>query len=70
MAVTNNIHIDIRVIEVIDLNSEVKSDLRGHMEALIASRAMKNAFPGNMNMDFFVIEVTDLNSEVRYSPRM
>ena len=38
---------DIRVCEVTDLKSEVKFDLRGHLEAAMASEVMEMAFIGN-----------------------
>ena len=37
----------IRVCEVTDLKSEVKFDLRGHLEAAMASEVMEMAFIGN-----------------------
>ena len=55
----------IRVYEVTDLKSEVKSDLRGHLEATMASEVMKIAFGGNMHIDISVIEVTELNFVVK-----
>ena len=55
----------IRVFEVTDLKFEVKYDLRGHLEAAMASEVMKIAFRGNMHIDIRVIEVTELNFEVK-----
>ena len=54
-----------RVCEVTDLKSEVKFDLRGHLEATMASKVMKIAFIGNMHLPSRVIEVTELNFEVK-----
>ena len=54
-----------RVYEVTDLKSEVKFDLWGHLEAAMASEAVKIAFGGNMHIDIRVIEVTELNFEVK-----
>ena len=56
---------DTRVVEVTDLNSEVRCDLRGCLEAAMASEAIKMAVRGNMHMDARVVEVTEFNSEVR-----
>ena len=53
------------VCEVTDLKSEVKFDLRGHLEGTMASEVMKIAFRGNMLIDMRVIEVTELNFEVK-----
>ena len=54
-----------RVVEVADLKSEVKFDLRGHLESAMASEVMKMAYIGNMHIDVRVIEVTELNFEVK-----
>ena len=43
------------VCEVTDLKFEVKFDLRGHLEAAVASEVMKMAFRGNMHKDIRVI---------------
>ena len=48
------------VIEVTELNFEVRCDLRGHLEAAMASEAVG----GNMHMDTRVIKVADVKSEV------
>ena len=40
MAIRGKMHIDIRVIEVTELNSVVRSELRGHLGAAVASEAM------------------------------
>ena len=37
MATRGNMHMDTRVIEVTEFNSEVSIDLRGHLEATRAS---------------------------------
>ena len=55
----------IRVCEVTDPKSEVKLDLRGHLEAAMALEVMKMAYRGNMHIDIRVIEVTKLNFEVK-----
>ena len=39
MAVIGNMHMDTRVIKVADLKSEVQFDLRGRLEAVVASEA-------------------------------
>ena len=49
-------------IEVPELNSEVRFDLRGCLEA-------KMAVTCNMHMDTRVIEVADFKSEVKSDPR-
>ena len=51
MAVRSNTHMDTRVVEVTDLNSEVRCDLRGCLEAATVSEATKMAVRGNMYMD-------------------
>ena len=56
---------EIRVCEVLDLKSEVKFDLQGHLEVEMASEVMKMAFRGNMHIDIRVIEVTEFNFEVK-----
>ena len=48
-------HMDTRVIEVTEFDSEVSLDLKGHLEA---TEAMKVAFRNNMHMDSRVNEVT------------
>ena len=52
------------VIEVTELNYEVSLDLRGHLEATMASEATKMAVGCNMGMDIRVIKVTDVKSDV------
>ena len=54
-----------QVVEVTEFNSEVTCDLRGCLEAAMASEATKMAVRGNMHMDTRVVEVTDFNFEVR-----
>ena len=49
------------VIEVTELNFEVRCDLRGRLEAAMASEAVG----GNMHMDARVIKVTDFKFEVK-----
>ena len=56
---------EIRVCEVLDLKSEVKFDLQGHLEVEMALEVMKMAFRGNMHIDIRVIEVTEFNFEVK-----
>ena len=53
-------------IEVTEFNSEARCDLRGHLEAAMASEATKMAIRGNMHMDTRVIEVADFKSEVKF----
>ena len=48
------------VIKVNELNFEVRCDLRGRLEAAMASEAIG----GNMHMDTRVIKVADVKSEV------
>ena len=62
MATRGNMHMDTRVIEVTEFNSEISLDLRGRLEATRASEAMKVAFRSNMHMDSRVIEVASCNS--------
>ena len=50
------------VIEVTELNFEVRSDLRGCLEAAMASEATKMAVKGNMHMDTMVIRVANFKS--------
>ena len=63
MATRGNMHMDARVIEVTDFNSEVNLDLRGHLEATRASEAIKVAFRSNIHMDPRVSEVAGFKSE-------
>ena len=59
----DNMHMNTRVIEVTEFNSEVSLDLRGHLEATRALEAMKVAFRSNMHMDSRVNEVAGLKLE-------
>ena len=54
------------VLEVTEVNSKAICDLRGRLEAAMASEATSMAVIGNMHMDVRVIEVTELNSEVKF----
>ena len=45
------------VIEVTEFNSEARCDLRGHLEATMASEATKMALRGNMHINTWKIEV-------------
>ena len=54
------------VIEVTEFNSEARCDLRGCLEAAMASEATKMAIRGNMHMDTRVIEVADFKPEVKF----
>ena len=47
----------IEFIEVTELEFEVRNDLRGHMEAAMASKATKKAVPRNMHIDGREIDV-------------
>ena len=64
MALRGNMHMDTRVIEVTEFNSEVSLDLRGHSEAI---GGHERAFRSNMHMDSKVIncliEVVNYKSE-------
>ena len=51
-------------MEVKQFNSEVRSDLRGHLEVAMTSEATKMAVRGNMHMDTRVIRVPDFKSGV------
>ena len=57
----------IQVIKVTELNFYVRCDLRGHLEAAMASEAVMalEAVGGNMHMDTRVIRVADFKSEVK-----
>ena len=59
-------HNDTRVIEVIEFDSEARCDLRGCLEATMASGATKMAVRGNMHNDTRVIEVADFKFEVKF----
>ena len=62
-ATRGNMHMNARVTEVTEFNSEVSLDIKGHLEANRTSEAMKVAFRSNMHMDFRVIEVAGFKSE-------
>ena len=63
MAVRSNVHMNTRVVEVIELNSEVRCDLPGCLEAAMASEVTKMAVRGNMHMDTRVFKVAGLKLE-------
>ena len=65
MAVRGNMHMDTRVVEVTEFNSEVVCDLQGRLEAAMATEATKMAFRGNMHIDTRVIKVAGFKSEVK-----
>ena len=48
------------VIEVTEFNSEARCDLRGCLEAAMASEALTTDVRGNMKMDTRVIKVSGL----------
>ena len=48
------------VFEITEHKSEARSDLRGHLEAVMASEATKIAVRGNMHIDTREIKVADL----------
>jgi len=50
------------VIEGIEFKFEIRSDLRGHMEAAMASEAIIMAVPGNMHIGARVIQVALITS--------
>ena len=54
------------VIEVTELNYEVRCDLRGCLEAAMASEATKMAVRDNMHINTRVIEFADCNSGVKF----
>ena len=51
MAVRGNMHMDIRVVDVTEFNSEVRCNLQGRLKAAMASGAIKMAVRGNMHID-------------------
>ena len=57
------------VIEATEFKFEVRSDLRGHLEAAMASEATIVAILGNMHIDARVIEVACIKSEVKFEFR-
>ena len=54
------------VIEVTEFDFEVRCDLRGCLEATMASEVTKMAVRGNMHNDTRVIEVADFKSKVKF----
>ena len=54
------------VIKATEFKFEVRSDLRGHLEAAMASEATMMAVTGNMHIDARVIEVACIKSEVKF----
>ena len=54
------------VIEATEFKFEVRSDLRGHLEAAMASEATIMAVPGNMHIDTKVIGVACIKSKVKF----
>ena len=54
------------VVEATEFKFEVRSDLRGHLEAAMASEATIMAVPGNMHIDTKVIGVAGIKSEVKF----
>ena len=64
-AVRGNMHIDTRVVDVTEFNSEVKCDLLGRLEAAMASEAIKMAFRDNMHIDAREFKVAGFKSEVK-----
>ena len=54
------------VINATEFKFEVRSDLRGHLEAAMASEATIMAILGNMHIDARVIEVACIKSEVKF----
>ena len=56
------------VIEVTEFNSEARCDLRGHLEAAMASEATKMAIRCNIHIDIQIINVADFNSELKFEP--
>ena len=54
------------VINATEFKFEVRSDLRGHLEAATASAATIMAVSGNMHIDARVIEVACIKSEVKF----
>ena len=63
-AVRGNMHMGTREVEVTKFCFEVTCDLRGHLEAAMASEGIKMAVVGNMHINTGVIKVADVKSEV------
>ena len=59
---------EIRVVEVTEFISEVRCDLRGHLEAVAASEATTMAVRGNMHIDTNELKVAGFKYEVRIRP--
>ena len=55
-----------QVGEVTEFDYEAIYDLRGFLEATMASEATKMTVRGNMHNDTMVIEVADFKSEVKF----
>ena len=53
------------VIKFTEFNSEVRCELRGCLEAAMASEATNMAVGGIIHMDTKVVEVAEFNFEVR-----
>ena len=66
MAVRGNIHMDKREIQVTELDSEFKSDLRRCLEGSMSTEAMKKAIRFKMHINLRVIEVKEFKSEVKF----
>ena len=64
-AVRRNTHMNTSVVEVTELNSKVRSDLQGRLEAPMSSEAIKAAVRGNMHIDTRVVKVAGFKSEVK-----
>ena len=54
-----------QVIEDNQLKSDTKSDLRGHLEAAMASEITKIDVRSNIHMDTSVIKIAGFKSEVK-----
>ena len=59
-------HMELRAIRVTKYNLEIRSDLRGYLEATMASGATIRAVPGNMHIDTKVIGVACIKYEVKF----
>ena len=53
--------------EVTEFKSKVRFDLRGHLEAAMASKATKMTVTGNMHIDARVIRVVDYKYQVKFN---
>ena len=65
MAVRCNMHMDTRVIKVAGFKFEVRSDLRGCLEAVMASEITKMAVRCNIHMDIRIIKFAGLKSKIK-----